>query len=229
MNGIHDMGGMDGFGAVVREENEPQFHFDWERRAFGIALAASAAANTDEFRHAIERIPASRYLNSSYYERWLDGILILLLDKGLVSREELELRGVEPVTASQPANHFAATAPETSHMRARFHKGDRVVARNLNPAGHTRLARYVRAKRGVIWRDWGVHALPDSNAHGGGKRPQHVYSVAFKARELWGANASSRDCVFIDLWEDYLESDKPLPKGPANRKASAGAGRRKKR
>jgi nitrile hydratase beta subunit len=228
VNGIHDMGGMDGFGAVVHEENEPAFHFDWEKRAFGIALAAGAGANTDEFRHAIERIPASRYLNSSYYERWLDGIQILLLEKGLVSREELALRGGEPVTASQPPHRFEGTPPKTSRERVRFHKGDRVVARNLNPAGHTRLARYVRAKRGVIWRDWGVHVFPDSNAHGGGKRPQHVYCVAFKARELWGADASSRDCVFIDLWEDYLEPGTSPPKGPANKKPAAAARRRKK-
>lgn len=219
---------MDGFGAVVREENEPTFHFDWERRAFGIALAAGAAANTDEFRHAIERIPASRYLNSSYYERWLDGIQILLLEKGLVSREELVLRGTEPVTASQPPNRFERTASKTSRTRPRFHKGDRVIARNLNPAGHTRLARYVRGKRGMIWRDWGAHVFPDSNAHGGGKRPQHVYSVAFKARELWGTDAPSRDWVYIDLWEEYLEPGQPPPRGRANRKPAA-AGRRKMR
>jgi nitrile hydratase subunit beta len=222
------MGGMDGFGAVVREENEPAFHFDWERRAFGIALAAGAAANTDEFRHAIERIPASRYLNSSYYERWLDGIQILLLEKGLVSREELVLRGAELVTASQPPNRFEGTAPKTSRTRARFHKGDRVIARNLNSSGHTRLARYVRAKRGVIWRDWGIHVFPDSNAHGAGKRSQHVYCVAFKARELWGAQAASRDCVYIDLWEEYLEPGKPPPKSP-NKKRFAATGRRKTR
>jgi nitrile hydratase subunit beta len=80
----------------------------------------------------------------------------------------------------------------------------------------------------VIWRDWGVHVFPDSNAHGGGQRPQHVYCVAFKARELWGAGASSRDSIYIDMWEDYLEPSQPLPKGPANKKPSAAA-RRKKR
>jgi nitrile hydratase len=223
------MGGMDGFGAVVREENEPVFHSDWERRAFGVALAAGSAANTDEFRHAIERIPAPRYLNSSYYERWLDGVEILLLEKGLVSREELQSRGAGLVTASQPPNRFKGTPRENPRARARFQKGDRVIVRNLSPAGHTRLARYVRAKRGVISRDWGVHVFADSNAHGGGKRPQHVYSVAFKARELWGADAPSRDCVHIDLWEDYLEPFQSPRRTPANRKPAATAGRRKKR
>lgn len=211
------MGGMDGLGAAAREENEPVFHFDWERRAFGIALAAGTAANTDEFRHAIERIPASRYLNSSYYERWLDGIQILLLEKGLISREELATRGVEPVTASQPPIRLKAAVSKTARPRARFRKGDRVMARNINPAGHTRLARYVRGKCGVIRQDWGLHAFPDSNAHGGGKRPQHVYSVAFKARELWGSDASRHDSVYIDLWEDYLEPDKPPPEGRRSR------------
>jgi nitrile hydratase subunit beta len=118
VNGIHDMGGMDGFGTVVREENEPVFHFDWERRAFGIALATLAAANTDEFRHAIERIPASRYLTSSYYERWLDGIQILLLEKGLVSHEELVLRGAQPITACRPTDSKAPGRTPRARSRA---------------------------------------------------------------------------------------------------------------
>lgn len=230
MNGIHDMGGMDGFGAVVREDNEPPFHFDWERRVFGLLLASRRAGNIDEFRHAIERIPAPLYLNSSYYERWLDALQILLIDNGVLSREELVSRGAEPPTAARPSNRLKGPPPKASRARARFSAGDRVIARNLNPEGHTRLPRYVRGKHGVISRDWGVYTFPDSNAHRGGERPQHVYSVAFKARELWGANAASRDCVYIDLWEDYLEAGESAAKAPADRKrAAAKGGRRSKR
>jgi len=205
VNGIHDMGGVDGFGPVVREHNEPAFHFDWERRVFAMLLMAGrAAGNTDEFRHAIERIPAPRHVNTAYYERWIDALETLFIEKGVVSREELAARGVEPVTVSQTANPFQGAPSKSSRPQARFHVGDRVIARNLNPAGHTRLARYVRAKRGVIRHDWGVYVFPDSNAHGGGPRAQHVYSVAFKARELWGDDANPRDTILVDLWEDYL-------------------------
>ena len=217
MNGIHDMGGVDGFGPIVRKRNEPAFHFDWERRVFAmLLLAGRAAGNTDEFRHAIERIPAPRYVNTTYYERWIDALETLFIEKGVVSRQELAARGVEPATASQPANLYRGTPSKSSRPRARFHVGDRVIARNLNPAGHTRLARYVRAKRGVIRHDWGVYVFPDSNAHGGGPRPQHVYSVAFKARELWGNDANPRDTIHVDLWEDYLiAAETPARKKPA--------------
>lgn len=229
MNGIHDMGGMDGFGPVIREENEPVFHSDWEARVFGLLQASRRAGNIDEFRHAIERIPAPRYLNSSYYERWLDAIEILMIERGMLSREELVSRGADPPEPSQPPNYVPEAPPQASRARARFHKGDRIIARNLNPAGHIRLPRYVRGKLGVIARDWGVYTFPDSNAHQGGKRPQHVYSVAFKARELWGAKASSRDQVYIDLWEDYLEAAEPTAKHSANRKSVAAVARRKRK
>jgi nitrile hydratase subunit beta len=225
------MGGMDGFGAVAREEQEPVFHFDWEARSFALLLASrgwearSVAASrppgsADALRHAIERIPAARYLNSSYYERWLDAAQILLFENGIVSREELAQRGTDPPLPSQPLIHLAGPAKKASRIRAaRFAPGDPVVARNINYMGHTRLPRYVRGKQGVIQRDWGAYPLPDSIVHGGGERSQHVYSVVFAARELWGPNASARDKVHIDLWDDYLESPTPPAKRAAKRRA----------
>jgi nitrile hydratase len=87
----------------------------------------------------------------------------------------------------------------------RFTVGDRVVARTMNPIGHTRLPRYVRGKQGVIHEDYGVFGFPDTNAHGRGDNPQHVYNVRFSARELWGPTASEHDGLYIDLWEDYLD------------------------
>jgi nitrile hydratase len=88
---------------------------------------------------------------------------------------------------------------------ARFGVGDRVRTRNLHPLGHTRLPRYARAKVGVIERDQGVWVFPDTNAMGQGKKPQHLYSVRFSARELWGPSASPRDSVYLDLWDDHLD------------------------
>lgn len=217
MNGVHDMGGMDGFGPVVPEKNEPVFHADWEKRVYGLMSLGMGVAgvNVDEFRHAIERIPPARYLASSYYERWLAAAETLLVEHGVVTRDELLARyataGIDPASIAQAVQ---TTGPEpvkeksgAKPSRARFAKGDRIRARNLNPSGHTRLPRYVRGKCGVIARDWGVFDFADTNAHHAGRKPQHCYSVAFDARELWGKPARSRERIYIDLWQDYLEPD----------------------
>jgi len=227
MNGVHDMGGMDGFGPIQIEQNEPVFHADWEKRMFALAMTRDFR-NVDEFRHAIERIPAPVYLDSSYYERWLNALMTLLVEQNRVTREELVARGAAPVPPAQPANHFRGDSPGVRRRRARFREGDRVIARNINPTGHTRLPRYVRGKRGVIHRDWGIYVFADSNAHHAGDRAQHVYSVTFAARELWGKDAPRHDTLRIDLWEDYLTAD-PTASKPAKKKASASAARTRRR
>jgi nitrile hydratase subunit beta len=213
MNGVHDMGGMDGFGRVVREPNEPVFHAEWEGRAFALASLSwrLAQANGDEFRHATERIPPTRYLASSYYERWLEGAETLVIEHGIATREELIAKQGVAIDPSPIANPVPPRGPspvkERKPSSPRFAKGDRVRARNINPTGHTRLPRYARGKVGVVACDWGVFVFPDTNAHHAGTKPQHCYSVGFDARELWGkpAKANSRERVYVDLWEDYLE------------------------
>ncbi|HEY6421335.1 MAG TPA: nitrile hydratase subunit beta [Candidatus Binataceae bacterium] len=198
MNGVHDMGGMDGFGPVVHEDDEPVFHAEWEGRVYALVGSALRAidVNVDEFRHAIERIAPAQYLASSYYERWLSALETLLVERGATGMR---------------ARDAVASRAETPR-RARFTPGDRVRARNLNPAGHTRMPRYVRGKSGVIRRDWGVFVFPDSNAHHAGTRPQHVYCVEFAARELWGKPANIRERLFIDLCDEYLEPADKLRK-----------------
>jgi len=210
------MGGMDGFGRVIREENEPVFHADWERRLYPLAILALRKLGVvlDEFRHAIERIPPARYLDSPYYERWLAALETILLERGAVTREEFratfgdEGAGAvaKPAEGPPPSPRARTKAP-----RARFKPGDRVRARNLNPPGHTRLPRYARGKAGLVVRDWGVFVFPDTNAHQAGKHPQHCYAVEFDARELWGKPARARERVRIDLWEDYLEAAPTSP------------------
>ena len=235
MNGVHDMGGMDGFGPVVPEQNEPVFHADWERRMYAITglVMGAGQVNIDEFRHAIERMPPARYLASSYYERWLAAAETLLVERGIVTRAELIAKESPSVDAALIANANAARGPApikdklaAKPPRARFAKGDRVRARNLNPAGHTRLPRYVRGKTGIVARDWGVFVFPDTNAHHAGTKPQHCYSVLFDARELWGKSAS-RERVYLDLWEDYLEpiASKPDVKTSKRKKARQTGGR----
>ncbi len=209
MNGAHDLGGMHGFGPIAPEANEPVFHADWERRVFGIeqAIAVKLSRNGDAFRHAVERMEPALYLSTSYYEHWLHAIETRLLETGLVTRAEL---GDACIVSEQIQEHRSTTALPSDHrrprQRPRFKRGDRVVARNLNPTGHTRLPRYVRGKPGVVVRDLGVFTFPDTNAHDAGRNPQHCYTVCFKARDLWGAGARVR--VYIDLWEDYLEEDR---------------------
>jgi len=223
------VGGMDGFGPVVSELDEPVFNAAWEGRAYALAMSSlrmrAAQINQDEFRHAVERIPPARYLASSYYERWLAAAEILLVEHGIVTREELLAKESPAIDPALIANAVATRAPAAvkekpgaKPPRARFAKGARVRARNLNPSGHTRLPRYVRGKAGVVARDWGVFVFPDTNAHHAGTKPQHCYSVVFDARELWGKSASSRERVHIDLWEDYLEPIAPKPKRPSPRR-----------
>jgi nitrile hydratase beta subunit len=224
------MGGMDGFGPVVREPNEPIFHADWERRMYAMASLVMGAAqvNIDEFRHAIERIPPARYLASSYYERWIAAAETILVEHGIVTREELLAKEDSSVDPRQIANAVGTHGPSpvkdkrgSRPPRARFARGDRVRARNLNPFGHTRLPRYVRGKAGVIARDWGVFVFPDTNAHHAGTKPQHCYSVSFEAPELWGKPASSRERLHIDLWEDYLEPIASKPKAKTSKRKTA--------
>lgn len=214
MNGVHDLGGMHGFGPVIREQNEPLFHANWEGRVLGIAFALAVndrfGRNADQFRHAIERMEPARYLSTSYYEHWLHGIETLLVEKGLLTRDELAAAGIRVDTRPERGGSLTGDGSDASRSakerRPRFKHGDRIATRNLNPVGHTRLPRYARGKRGVIVRDLGAFTFPDTNAHGAGRNRQHAYSVRFEARDLWGSRAGKRERVFVDLWEDYLQS-----------------------
>ncbi len=226
MNGIHDMGGLQGAGPIVPENDEPVFHAQWEKHVFAIQAATSGQGlyNIDEFRHAIERMNWIHYLESSYYEHWLTAMETLLGEKGIISREELEAR-VKQVkehpevianfppsdSPSQLAERLekivrkgGSTKRETGKA-PRFKPGDKVAVRNIHPGGHTRLPRYIRGKRGTIEKTHGAFILPDTNAHGRGKNPEPVYAVRFDAREVWGAQAAVRDSIYLDLWESYLE------------------------
>jgi len=223
MNGVHDMGGMHGMGPVQAERDEPVFHEEWERRAFAITVSTGFLGkwNIDMGRYAREQMPPAEYLATSYYEHWLWGLEKLLVDKGLLAREEIQARlAGRPVRLAPPPSDLRPTlrAPDVpkalQNRRAarmddpvppRFKPGDRVLAKNMNPIGHTRLPRYARGRRGVVDRDHGVFVFPDAAAAERGRQPQHCYSVRFEARELWGPEASPRDAVYIDMFEPYLE------------------------
>ena len=220
MDGVHDLGGMHGFGPVEREENEPPFHGRWEAVVVAIEAATLAAGcyNIDEFRHGIERMDPAHYLGSSYFEHWLDGIARVLMEKGVVDPTELEARtrlfqerpdaplGAPPAGAGPAAGarRRVLTSFRTPVGPPRFAIAAAVTTRTMHPAGHTRLPRYARGKRGVIEAPRGFHVFPDTSAHGLGDQPQHVYSVRFEAHDLWGEAAEPNQRIYIDLWESYL-------------------------
>ena len=224
MNGVHDLGGMHGFGPVVLEPDEPVFHAEWERRTFALKLTMDAWRrwNLDMSRHAREQMPPAEYLATSYYEHWLWGLEWLLERHGFLGPADIDRRvrgGADPESrgTAEPLpgalrrddvprllrNRRAARLDDP--VASKFKAGDEVVARNMNPLGHTRIPRYVRGRRGVIHRDHGVFIFPDSHAAGLGRKPQHVYSVRFAARELWGSDGHQQDAVYVDLWDDYLD------------------------
>ncbi len=217
MNGVHDMGGMHGMGPIQREKNEPVFHARWEARVFALnrALGAWGKWNIDASRHQKELIPPAEYLRISYYEKFLVGMIELLVKSELVTRAEVEsgkpARGSKkaspPLTAEKVPAFVATGVPASRNTPAtpKFRAGQRVRARNLNPIGHTRLPRYARGKLGTVERDHGVFVFPDTNAHFLGEHPQHLYSVRFTARELWGEQAGPQDAVYVNLWDDHLE------------------------
>jgi nitrile hydratase beta subunit len=208
---------MQDMGAVQREKNEPVFHQRWEGRVWGMMWLGSAWGkwNLDAMRHAIERIPPADYLRMSYYEKWLAALVDLVTGRGLVTRAELEsgkpaagsAKATPPVKAEGVPALIARGNPVKRDVAvaARFQVGQRVRGRNINPVTHTRLPRYARGKIGTVERDHGVFLFADSNAHFQGEKPQHLYSVRFAARELWGEQAAPRDAVYVNLWDDHLE------------------------
>jgi nitrile hydratase len=223
MNGVHDMGGMQGFGPVQPEADEPWFHAPWERRALGLTLALGASGqwNIDQSRSARESLPPAVYLGSSYYEIWIRALEVLLLQRGLVSDEELR-RG-EPIDAPRPlarvlrADEVAAALARGSPTTrpgdgaARFEPGDRVRALNLHPRGHTRLPRYVRGHVGTVSLVHGRHVFADRDAASPpgapfDDRPEWLYTVVFDGHELWGPHAEPGSSVSVDAWEPYLEA-----------------------
>lgn len=216
MNGVHDVGGMHGFGPIRPDHNEPVFHAVWEGRVFAIdrALSAFGRWNIDAWRHHIETLPPADYLKFSYYERWLAAIEKRVVQYGFVSAEELEagratgsFSKVSPALTIETARNYARNIPSANEpsIAAQFTVGQRVRTRNINPDGHTRLPRYARGKSGEIVRDHGVYSFPDSSAAGTGPKRQHLYSVRFSGRELWGPESAPKFYVHLDLWEDYLE------------------------
>ncbi|MCP3466542.1 nitrile hydratase subunit beta [Bradyrhizobium sp. CCGUVB23] len=217
MDGAHDMGGVPWSGPVRPEPNEPVFHAEWERRAFALTLAMATVGrwNIDMSRFARENRPPEDYLSKSYYEIWLAGIERLMGERGLVAADEIAagrvLHPVKNVDKILKRDDVAAvlrrggpTERETTRP-ALFAAGDRVRAKNIHPATHTRLPQYVRGHVGHIERVLGCHVFPDSNSRGAGEDPQWLYTVTFAGTDLWPDVPDPALTVSVDAWEPYLE------------------------
>ncbi|NTF47019.1 nitrile hydratase subunit beta [Rhizobium rhizogenes] len=229
MNGIHDMGGMHGFGKIQYLPEESPFREEWEGRMFALLATVTGLGlmNVEEWRHGIERMNPAEYLSASYYEHWLHSVVDLLDQKSILSIADVEKRmarmkrrgpiedgpnkGGRSKTAMLRREMVPGALATGQSTRAdvtiepRFRPGQQVRAKNLQSPGHTRLVRYVKGKVGVVEKDFGVFTLPDTMAHGNIPTPQHVYSIAFSSEELWGPQADPKNSFRIGLWEDYLD------------------------
>lgn len=204
---------MQGFGTVVRDE--VVFHAPWERRTFLLSTLAEVDGNIDYFRHSIERLDPGTYLTAGYYGRWLAALEIRLVEHNLVTSDEIDQRSGAGASArpsaaspgslprSQPDAPDQGSQVRVVDRSPRFRVGDHVVVAEVHPVGHTRLPRFVRAKAGRVRIVHPAFVFPDTNAHGQGEAPQYVYSVAFAARDLWGAGDHT---VFVDIFEPHLEA-----------------------
>ena len=220
MDGIHDLGGMHGFGAVVEPGGEVPYSERWEARVFALHVLASVErlGGRPGGRATREQMDPVDYLAASYYERWLWSLEQVLLRKGTIAAGEVEdmmerlaADGPEPPAHRDPEQAARAVAllgevvPMEPATRTRFVPGQGVRVRRMHPEGHTRCPRYVRGALGVVERVRGADELPDLAAYGKDAPVEPVYAVAFRSDELWGRGREPPWTVVLDLWEGYLE------------------------
>lgn len=223
MDGIHDMGGIEGYGPVPYVPEEPP-HISTRWEAFSgaavFALLRSGKTNIDAHRHRIERLDPTRYLPISYWGRWLAAIESATVDQDIASQAEVDAAitalGHDPAAAAPPPPMHPVVALESQQNEPgflrpvdqppRFSVGDTVMTSPDAPhAGHHRLPRYARGRRGTIVRQYPAFTLPDAVAHDRGEQPTYVYAVGFSGRELWGPDGDPNQICHLDLFEPYLE------------------------
>jgi len=204
MDGMHDLGGKQGFGPVRYALNAQVFHAPWEKRVNALySLAVRLGIfNMDEYRHAIERMEPRHYLSASYYERSLTSLATLCVEKGIVTAEELERRAGGAFPLARPG------APGRSNAagRERFQPGDRVRVRDDHTPGHARMPGYIRGKRGVVVGVSPAYPFPDAHAHGVEADAEPTYDVRFAAEDLWPHDADPA-LVHVGVFESYLARD----------------------
>ena len=202
MDGMHDLGGTQGFGPVRHSPEAKAWHEDWEIRANALYSLAvrHGLINMDEYRHAIERMEPRHYLSASYYERSLTGLATLCVEKGVVSRDELERLAGGAFPLSLPS----AEGRTNAAVGERFRIGDRVRAKVELVPGHVRLPAYIRGKVGVVVGESPAYPFPDAHAHGVEAADEPTYDVRFATGDLW-PNAADAAFVHVGVFQSYLE------------------------
>ncbi len=202
MDGVHDLGGRQGFGRVRYTLDAAAFHAQWEVKANSLYAFAvrHGLFNMDEYRHAIERMEPRHYLAAGYYERTLTSLLTLCVEKGVVSHEELERRAGGAVPLASPS----APGRSNAKQRERFAPGDRVRVRLDFVPGHIRMPGYIRGKEGVVVGVSPAYPFPDAHAHGVPAEDEPTYDVRFRSEDLWPQGADSA-LVHVGVFESYLE------------------------
>lgn len=216
MDGVHDLGGKEGFGPIDVTEPEKPFHYDWEGRMWGISQSTGAPDWTiDWWRHVRELIDPVSYLSRRYFDSWAQTQIAAFINSGVFTLEEV----IVQKSATPPLGEPGVMSPEdaiaaNTSQAYRFDReideapsykvGDHIRTNQLGQRHHTRLPAYVRGRPGVIHAHHGAHVFPDANAKGE-EVAQHLYTVVFEAHDLWPEGAGKNDRVFVDLWERYLE------------------------
>ncbi len=220
MNGVHDMGGMHGFGPIQRDDAEPAFHHEWERRVFAMRVASPIPIPGGS-RNNIEQMDPTDYLKTSYYEKWLQSRLQGFIDAGVFTEAEIAARVSQyrDQPTQQPPRREDPNQVEQTMKRLltwqsprregentpAYLLGDRVRICNIHPPGHTRLPQYARGKHGEVARYYGLYDLQDALPDGGNPPVEPLYAVKFTSDELWGSSAEANSVVYLDMWESYLE------------------------
>ncbi|MGB3070309.1 MAG: SH3-like domain-containing protein [Ottowia sp.] len=202
MDGMHDLGGTQGFGAVVRRGDCASFHADWEVRVNAIsgALVGAGIYNMDEYRHGIERMEPRHYVTASYFERVFTTAATLCIEKGLFSLAQLEERAGGPVPLARPS----APGREPAHGAGRFAVGQKVLVKNDFVPGHTRMPAYIRGKTGVVVGVSPEYPYPDAAGHGDLRFTEPTYDVCFAAQVLWPDGCEAAD-VHVGVFQSYLQ------------------------
>ena len=216
MDGVHDLGGREGFGPILDKDDERPFHAEWEMRAYGLTLASGSSADwtIDWFRHCRELAVPVDYLTRPFFDQWITTRAAQLTDAGYLTLDEIKsgastfaANPSRPPPTLEAVRAFVKTPTSFAvsvNRPPRFALGEKVRCRLDGVTGHTRLPGYVRGRSGAVHAHHGGHVLPDASAHGE-KRGEHLYTVSFASSDLWPEAKGRADRVFVDLWESYLE------------------------
>ncbi|BBK42520.1 hypothetical protein STVA_25400 [Allostella vacuolata] len=205
MDGMHDLGGKQGFGRIAYPAVPHAETWEPLARALSALAVKSHFYNMDEYRHAIERMAPVHYLSAPYYERVLTAAATLLVEKGIVTAGELAARVDGTFPLSRPLGPGRPAEPPQS-----FAIGETVRVRDLFVSGHVRMPGYIRGKRGVVVAQSPPYPFPDAAAHTMQATEEPTYDVRFRTSDLW-PDSCDEAFVHVGVFQSYLEKVDPPP------------------